>query len=51
MLIVAALFLVGVITEFCAVKAAPFGYQDESGFHTGFKRPGDRSSGPRTSPK
>jgi hypothetical protein len=51
MLILAALFLVGVIMEFCAYKAAPFGYQDESGFHTGFKSSRGDSSGARTSPR
>jgi hypothetical protein len=51
MLILAALFLIGVIMEFCAVMAAPFGYQDESGFHTGREQPGESSSHARTSPK
>lgn len=41
MVILAALFLIGVIAELWAVIAAPFGYQDETGFHTGIK-PGSR---------
>jgi hypothetical protein len=49
MLILAALFLVGVITELWAVKFAPFGYQDENGFHTGIQRNNDDSRRQRTS--
>jgi hypothetical protein len=44
MLILAALFLAGVITELFAVRLAPFGYQDENGFHLGIRRSGDDSS-------
>ena len=50
MLILAALFLIGIITEFWAIAAAPFGYQDETGFHSGNRsldddtRPSDASS-------
>jgi hypothetical protein len=51
MLVLAALFLVGVIVEFYAVVAAPFGYQDDSGFHTGFERPGEGSRHARNNPK
>jgi hypothetical protein len=43
MLILAVLFLIGVITELCAVRSAPFGYQDETGFHTGIQRTSDDS--------
>jgi hypothetical protein len=43
MLILAALFLIGVITEFWAIAAAPFGYQDETGFHSGNQSAGDDS--------
>jgi hypothetical protein len=51
MLILAALFLVGVTMEFCACMAAPFGYQDESGFHAGFKQSGNDSNRAGTSPR
>lgn len=43
MLILAALFLIGIITEFWAIAAAPFGYQDETGFHSGIQSARDRS--------
>ena len=33
MIIAAILFVVGVIAEFWAITHAPFGYQDDSGFH------------------
>ncbi len=49
MLILAGLFLIGVITELCAVMFAPFGYQDENGFHIGIQRTGDDSRRQRTS--
>ena len=49
MLILAALFLVGIIMELWAVKFAPFGYQDESGFHIGIQRTDDDSRRSRTS--
>ena len=49
MLILAVLFLIGVIMQFCAVRFAPFGYQDETGFHIGIKRTDDDSRGQRTS--
>jgi hypothetical protein len=46
MLILAALFLIGVIAELCAVRSAPFGYQDDTGFHTGIQRTNDDSHRP-----
>jgi hypothetical protein len=40
-MVIAALMLgVGVVIEFCAVILAPFGYQDETGFHVGSERAG-----------
>ena len=49
MLILAGLFLIGVITELWALKFAPFGYQDENGFHIGMQRTDDDSRRQRTS--
>jgi len=49
MVILAALFLVGVIMELFAVTSAPFGYQDETGFHIGIQRRDDDSSRPGNS--
>jgi hypothetical protein len=49
MLILAALFLVGVVWELCAARSAPFGYQDETGFHIGIQRTNDDSRRQRTS--
>jgi hypothetical protein len=43
MLILAALFLAGIIAELFAVRLAPFGYQDETGFHLGIRRAGKDS--------
>ena len=40
MIIVAIMFLIGVVVEFWAIAHAPFGYQDDSGFHLGLERPG-----------
>jgi hypothetical protein len=49
MLILAALFLAGVVAELCAVMLAPFGYQDETGFHVGVERASDDSHRPGAS--
>jgi hypothetical protein len=48
MLILAVLFFAGLATELVAVLLAPFGYQDENGFHLGVRRAGDDSSVPST---
>jgi hypothetical protein len=49
MLILAALFLIGVVWELYAARSAPFGYQDETGFHIGIPRANDDSRRQRTS--
>jgi hypothetical protein len=38
MIVVAILFSIGVIMEFYTAASAPFGYQDERGFHVGMER-------------
>jgi hypothetical protein len=38
MLIAAILLLVALAVELYAIIAAPFGYQDDTGFHTGVER-------------
>jgi hypothetical protein len=37
-LAMAILFLIGISMEFCAVLAAPLGYQDDRGFHVETER-------------
>jgi hypothetical protein len=38
MVIAAIIVGAGVIVELCAIMKAPFGYQDDSGFHVGAPR-------------
>ena len=42
-IISAVLLIAGLITEFITAATAPFGYQDESGFHFGHDRPPARN--------
>jgi hypothetical protein len=50
-MVIAALMLgAGVVIELCAVVMAPFGYQDETGFHIGTERTGSNKVRPQTNP-
>jgi hypothetical protein len=50
MLTAAIVLGAGLLVELCVVIAAPFGYQDERGFHFGMKHPGDGSHRQESSP-
>jgi hypothetical protein len=38
MIIAACILLAGVVVELWAISRAPYGYQDEDGFHPGIER-------------
>ena len=44
LIVAGVMLLTGILTEVIAVMAAPFGYQDRSGFHAG-EKPEDSEDG------